>query len=125
MQLVVSLEQWHTGSSWALHIGLRIWHCHSCGVGCNCGSNLIPGRVSICYRASKKGKKKKKKKKELKKNDEFADSSYPEMLLLGPAVLHTTPRTFYCSHWHLGVSIPHQGCGSEGGSMALTCLIAL
>ena len=22
---------------------IRIWHCHSCGAGCNCGVGLIPG----------------------------------------------------------------------------------
>ena len=29
--------------SLARHNGLRIWHCHSCSLGQNCGSNLIPG----------------------------------------------------------------------------------
>ena len=29
------LEPWHSG--------LRIWQCCNCGVGCNCGSDLIPG----------------------------------------------------------------------------------
>ena len=24
-------------------IGLRIWHCHSCGTGRSCSSNSIPG----------------------------------------------------------------------------------
>ena len=23
--------------------GLRIWHCHICGAGCNCGAGSIPG----------------------------------------------------------------------------------
>ena len=29
--------------SLAQHSGLRIWHCCSCGLVCNCGSDLIPG----------------------------------------------------------------------------------
>ena len=34
----------------AQHSGLRIRCCHSCGVGCSLGSNLIPGRGnSICH----------------------------------------------------------------------------
>ena len=28
---------------WAWHSGLRIQHCHSCGLGRNCGSDLMPG----------------------------------------------------------------------------------
>ena len=29
--------------------GLRIWHCYRCGMGCSCGSDLIPGPgTSIC-----------------------------------------------------------------------------
>ena len=36
---------WTTGmqvQSLAPHSGLRIWHCHSCGIGHSCGSNVIP-----------------------------------------------------------------------------------
>ena len=29
--------------SLAWYSGLRIQHCHSCGIGCSCGSDLIPG----------------------------------------------------------------------------------
>ena len=29
--------------SQAWHSGLGIWHCHSCCLGLDCGSNLIPG----------------------------------------------------------------------------------
>ena len=29
--------------SLAWHSGLRIWHCHNCGVDYNCSSDLIPG----------------------------------------------------------------------------------
>ena len=45
---MVQRDWWHLRSarmqvqSLAWHSGLRIWHCHSCGVGCNCGSDLIP-----------------------------------------------------------------------------------
>ena len=41
-------DQWHLGStglqvqSLALHSGLRIQYCCSCGLGGNCGSDLIP-----------------------------------------------------------------------------------
>ena len=38
--------------------GLRIQHCHSCGVGCSCGLDLIPGQeISICCGYSHKKKK--------------------------------------------------------------------
>ena len=40
--LVVSLECWDTGSIPTWHSGLRIWLCHSCSVGCNLSSDLIP-----------------------------------------------------------------------------------
>ena len=43
---------------------LRIQHCRSCGVGCSCGLDLIPGLGSSMYH--KCGRKKKKKKKEKK-----------------------------------------------------------
>ena len=36
-----------------LYSGLRIWHCHSCGVGCSCISDSVPGSgTSICHRCS-------------------------------------------------------------------------
>ena len=35
--------------------GLRIWHCCSCGVGCSCSSDSIPGLgTSICCECGKK-----------------------------------------------------------------------
>ena len=41
--------------------GLRIWHCHSCGIGHSCGSDWIPGPgTSIRHECSQKKKKKKK-----------------------------------------------------------------
>ena len=40
--------------------GLRIRCCHSCGTGCRCGSDLIPGLgTSICHGCSQKWKTKK------------------------------------------------------------------
>ena len=44
----------------ARHTGLRIWHCHSCSIGCNCGS-VIPG-LGTPYAMGEPKKKKKKKK---------------------------------------------------------------
>ena len=44
----------------AQHIGLRIGHCHNCGIGCNCGSNLISGLGTPCA-AGQPTKEKKKK----------------------------------------------------------------
>lgn len=62
---VVSRDQqclWSTGMkvvwvpSW--HDDLRIWHCWSWSVGCNCALELIPGpSISICHRVAKKKKK--------------------------------------------------------------------
>ena len=46
---VAQWDPWHLGStgtqvlSPAWHSGLRILRCQSCGVGHNCGSDLIPG----------------------------------------------------------------------------------
>ena len=42
-------DPWHLGStrtqvqSLVWHSGLRIWHCCTCGLGHNFGSDLIPG----------------------------------------------------------------------------------
>ena len=51
---VPALAQWDwhlcsTGTqvrSQAQHTGLRIHHCRSCGVGCNCGLDLISGQAT-------------------------------------------------------------------------------
>ena len=38
--------------------GLRIWHCHCCGSGYNCGTGSIPGPgTSTCYGCAKEKKK--------------------------------------------------------------------
>ena len=51
----------------AQHSGLKIWHCHSCGIGCSCSSDLIPGPgTSICHGSGQKPNQKKKKRKERK-----------------------------------------------------------
>lgn len=43
---------------WSLHNGLRILRCRSCGLGRDCGSDLIPGLGTPCATGrSKKGKK--------------------------------------------------------------------
>lgn len=42
------------------HCGLRIWSCHSCGTGLNCGSNWIPGPRNF-HRPQVQSKLKKKK----------------------------------------------------------------
>ena len=41
--------------SLAWRIGLRILHCHSCSVGCNCGLDPIPG-LGIPYAARRQKK---------------------------------------------------------------------
>ena len=40
------------------HSGLRTWYCHSCGLGHNCGLDLIPGPGTSCLECGKKKKKK-------------------------------------------------------------------
>ena len=45
----------------AQHCGLRRWHCCSCGLGCSCGSDLIPGLGTPCATGWPKKEKKKKK----------------------------------------------------------------
>ena len=35
------------------HSGLRVWHCHCCGIGCNCSSSSVASLgTSICHRCS-------------------------------------------------------------------------
>ena len=50
--------------SLAWHNELRIWPCHSCGLGCSCASDLIPGLGTPYAMGQPKMKKKKKKLKE-------------------------------------------------------------
>ena len=47
--------------SW--HSGLRIQCCQSCGLGCNCGLDLIPGQGTPHATGQPKRKRKRKKKK--------------------------------------------------------------
>ena len=61
---VVQQDQRHLWSprtqlqSPAQHSELRIWHCHSCSIGHNCGSDLIPG-LGNPYAVGQSKKKKK------------------------------------------------------------------
>ena len=41
------------------HSGLRIWGCHSCSIGHNCSSDLIPGGNSTCCKEAKQTNKQK------------------------------------------------------------------
>ena len=72
---VVQQDVWHLRSagtmvqSPAQHRRLRILHCHSCGLGCNCGSDLIPG-METPYAAGQP-KKEKEKKMERKERTRF------------------------------------------------------
>ena len=50
--------------SLAQHSGLRIWHCHSYGLGCNYSSYVIPGLGTPGQPRKKKEEEKKKKKGE-------------------------------------------------------------
>ena len=40
---VVSWKCWNQVRSPAWHRRLKIWHCHCCGLGYSCGSDLTPG----------------------------------------------------------------------------------
>ena len=60
----MSWETWDAVQSPAQHNGLRIQHCHSCGLGDNCGWDLSPAlRTPDVERRQKKKKKKKKEEK--------------------------------------------------------------
>ena len=49
----VSVEAWVRSPAWCNRF--RIWCCHSCETGCNCGSYLIPSLgTSICWKCSQK-----------------------------------------------------------------------
>ena len=58
MGLAVSLQSWDAVSIPSWHSGLRIWGCHSCGIGCNCSSDLIPSLGTPYAMDSQKRKKK-------------------------------------------------------------------
>ena len=49
------------------HSGLRIWHCPSCGMGCSCSSDPIPGPGTSFHMPQVQSEKKKNKKKNHKK----------------------------------------------------------
>lgn len=73
---------------------------------------LYPGVLSKIQFGKKKKSfidLRKQKKKTPALSDEFVDDVHPEMLLLGPAVLHPTLRTFSCISWLLGVPLLHSG----------------
>ena len=65
---VAQQDRWHLGRagmrvrSPAQHRGLKILHCRSCSLGCNCGLNLIPGLGTPC---AERRPKKEEKEKEL------------------------------------------------------------
>ena len=69
---VVQWDQWSLGNagtqvrSPAWHRGLRIRLCHSCGLGHNCSSDMIPGRETP-YSAGWPKEKNKKQNKTLQK----------------------------------------------------------
>ena len=52
--------------------GLRTWHCHSCSLGCNRGSDLIPG-LGTPYAAGWPKKRKERKKEEEEKESYSLD----------------------------------------------------
>ena len=52
------------GAMGPLHSGLRIWQCHRCGLGLNCGSELIPG-LGVPYAARQPKIEREKKKTKL------------------------------------------------------------
>ena len=59
-----SWERWVLSSipclaQWGHDPGLRIWHCRSCGLSCECGLGLIPG--SICRGVAKRKQNKQNK----------------------------------------------------------------
>ena len=52
-----------TSASFFVAQWVRIWHCCSCGAGCNCGVSLIPGpETPTCHGGGGQKKEKKKKK---------------------------------------------------------------
>ena len=60
----------HRFDPWPGTVGLKIWHCCSCGcsVGCSCSSDLIPG-LGTPYAVVQPEKKRKEKKKNLLRAD--------------------------------------------------------
>ena len=92
------MVQWIKGVLGALvrspaqHSGLGIWGCCSCGLGCNCGSDLIPGPEAPHATGKPKMKKKKKKsKKERKEKKKEKAAYFPNHAtdkVLTPAGLH-------------------------------------
>ena len=65
---IVCSVAWVTAEAWvqclAWQSGLRICHCLSCGGGCSCGMDLIPGPgTAICCWGKKKNPQKNNHKK--------------------------------------------------------------
>ena len=60
-------ECWDAGSTPSMPSGLRIRCCHSCSLGCNCGSDLIPG-LGTPYAKGQPKKRKRKKEMERERN---------------------------------------------------------
>ena len=53
----VAVEAWVLSPT--QHSGLKDWLCHSCGIGCSCSSDSVPGLGTSIFRVQPKKKEKK------------------------------------------------------------------
>ena len=124
------MVQWIKGVLGALvrsptqHSGLGIWGCCSCGLGCNCGSDLIPGPEAPHATGKPKKKKKKKRKKEKKRKEKRKGSILPK------PCYRQGPNTCWLAQWHSlkleaaaaatpGIILPHPGFKLHAGFLQL------
>ena len=92
--------------SLAQHSGLRFWCCRSCGLGCSCGLDLIPGPGALYAPGGRKKERKKEKRERERRTDRQTDRQKESSFF--PVVPAKSPSTH--SHWtesgHMSVLQP-------------------
>ena len=78
--------------SLAQHNGLRIGHCHSCGVSCSGMSELAP-ELPYATAAVKQRKKKKKKREKKESLPDVCALEVPKDEVEGPRPTHTNQKS--------------------------------
>ena len=119
IRLLTEFLLWHNGISGVLgsagtqvqspawHNGLRIWHCRSCGLGPNCGLDLIPGPGTPYAVGPPPPQKKKTAHKYSFSLTNFPTSiGFPISEKLGwmytcPHILQLSPLDFCMQWWHV------------------------
>ena len=79
-----------------LRSGLRIQHCHSCGVGCNCGSDSVRGPGTfMCHGCGKKLQNKRQNKTQCNQSRKAWPGSTKKYNSLRGSLLLSLPALYY------------------------------